>query len=99
MPSPRQIVGGGNQNKRSRPKNLDKILILINRTRINQDKKDRTEDAVSHVTETGIGTATDPNPEMDASPLLHHGPHISISECPGKWPCKGNTGTFLWALL
>ena len=44
--------------------------------RIDKDKVDRTEDAVSHVTETGIGTATDPNPEMDASPLLHHGPHI-----------------------
>ena len=36
--------------------------------RIDKDKVDRTEDAVSHVTETGIGTATDPNPEM----VLHH---------------------------
>ena len=37
---------------------------------------DRTEDEVSHVTETGIETATDPNPEMDASPLLRRGQHI-----------------------
>ena len=65
--------GGRNQNKRSRPKNLDKILILINRTRINQDKRDRTEDAVSHVTGTDLGTETGHSPETDVLPQWHRG--------------------------
>ena len=67
--------GGGNQNKRSRPKNLDKILILINRTRIriNQDKRDRLEDAVSHVTGTDLGTETGHSPETDVLLQWHRG--------------------------
>ena len=69
--------GGGNQNKRSRPKNLDKILILINRTRINQDKRDRTEDAVSHVTGTDLGTETGHSPETDVLPQWHRGRPIN----------------------
>ena len=68
---------GGSQNRRNRTKNRDRKILIMDRIhRIDKDKVDRTEDAVSHVTETGIGTATDPNPEMDASPLLHRGPHI-----------------------
>ena len=68
---------GGSQNLRNRTKNRDRKILITDRIhRLDKDKVDKTEDAVSHVTETGIGTATDPNPEMDASPLLHRGPHI-----------------------
>ena len=68
---------GGSQNLKNRTKNWDRRILITDRIhRIDKDKVDRTEDAVSHVTETGIGTATDPNPEMDVSPLVCRGPHI-----------------------
>ena len=68
---------GGSQNLRNRTKNRDRKILITDRIhRLDKNKVDKTEDAVSHVTETGIGTATDPNPEMDASPLLQRGPHI-----------------------
>ena len=67
----------GSQNRKNRTKNRDRRILITDRThRINKDKMDRTEDTVNHVTETGIGTATDLSPEMDVSPLLHRGLHI-----------------------
>ena len=62
--------GGENQNKKSRARNLDKTT---NRTRINQDKRDRTEDAISHVAGTDLGTETGHSPETDALPRWHRG--------------------------
>ena len=69
--------GGESQNKRSRVRNLDKTTNRI-RTRIIQDRKDRTGDAVSHVTGTDLGTeVTGHSPETDALPRWHLGQIIN----------------------
>ena len=82
-PTPAQLPQNIQRNHRGKPKpkkqNKKQGQKNPNNGQNPQNKQGQNgqdREKVSHVTETEIGNATDPNPEMDASPLLRRGPHI-----------------------
>ena len=73
-------MGGGGkpkQKKKAKKPGQETNTNKQNQTRINQDKRDRTEDAVSHVTGTDLGTETGHSPETDVLPQWHRGQLIN----------------------